>query len=131
MLAGDALAPQFVGGRVYQANLRSLNYHRWHSPATGTLVEAYVVPGAYHPERSVEDFDGTRSEKSVAHSTHFNTRAGIFKKAENPDMGLMCFQDVGLCEGYPKDVTVDEGQEAAGYVPVRRSYILPSFPARG
>lgn len=24
-------------------------------------------------------------------------------------MGLMCFQDVGLCEGYPKDFTAHEG----------------------
>lgn len=51
-----------VPGTIYQANLSSLNYHRWHSPATGTLVEAYLVHGACHTERSVEYFDGTRSE---------------------------------------------------------------------
>lgn len=61
MLAGDALAPQFVGGTVYQANLGLLNYHRWYSTVTGTLMKTYV-PVAYHPERSVEYFDGTRSE---------------------------------------------------------------------
>ncbi|KAF6218149.1 hypothetical protein HO133_006108 [Letharia lupina] len=54
LVAGDALAPQSVGGTVYQANLRSLNYHRWYSPVTGTLMKTYVVPGAYHRERSVE-----------------------------------------------------------------------------
>ena len=50
MLAGDSLAPQFVGGTVYQAFLDALSYHRWHSPVSGTVVKAYVEPGTYYSE---------------------------------------------------------------------------------
>ncbi|MDR3636794.1 MAG: phosphatidylserine decarboxylase family protein, partial [Isosphaeraceae bacterium] len=37
MLAGDDSVDQFVGGTVYQAFLDARNYHRWHSPVTGTI----------------------------------------------------------------------------------------------
>ena len=48
MMADDPLAPQFVGGTIYQAFLDALSYHRWHSPVSGTVVKAYVQPGTYY-----------------------------------------------------------------------------------
>ncbi|MCJ1426899.1 hypothetical protein MMC29_004802 [Sticta canariensis] len=45
MLANDELAPDFVGGTVYQAFLSALGYHRWHSSFSGTVVKTYIVPG--------------------------------------------------------------------------------------
>ena len=40
MLAGDASesVEAFVGGTVYQACLDAHNYHRWHSPVSGTVT---------------------------------------------------------------------------------------------
>ncbi|KAK0449086.1 uncharacterized protein EV420DRAFT_1565839 [Desarmillaria tabescens] len=37
MLNNDPLAPQFVGGTVYQVLLNSMKYHQWYSPVNGTL----------------------------------------------------------------------------------------------
>ena len=37
MLAGDESVDAFVGGLVYQAFLDAHNYHRWHSPISGTI----------------------------------------------------------------------------------------------
>lgn len=45
MLAGDYRAYRFEGGTVFQANLDSVSYHRWHSPVNGTISQTIVVPG--------------------------------------------------------------------------------------
>jgi phosphatidylserine decarboxylase len=45
MLAGNESVDQFVGGTVYQAFLDAHNYHRWHSPVTGTVRRAFVQEG--------------------------------------------------------------------------------------
>ena len=38
---------KFVGGSLVQGYLSAENYHRYHSPVTGTLVYADVIPGTY------------------------------------------------------------------------------------
>lgn len=38
---------KFVGGSLIQGYLSAENYHRYHSPVTGTLVYADVIPGTY------------------------------------------------------------------------------------
>ena len=110
MLAGDRLAPHFVGGTVYQAYLHSQSYHRWHSPVSGTIVKRYVVPGAYYAACLAEGFDPEGDTRSMAYITHVNTRAIIFIQADNIDIGLMCFLGVGMCEVGSCDITVFEGQ---------------------
>ena len=45
MLANDVAVEEFVGGTVYQAFLSATNYHRWHSPVTGTIVPPELPPG--------------------------------------------------------------------------------------
>ncbi len=37
----------FVGGDVFQAFLNPFNYHRWHSPVTGTIRQAFLKEGLY------------------------------------------------------------------------------------
>jgi len=51
MMAGCDLAPQFVGGTVYQAFLSALSYHRWHTPVSGTIKKAFVADGTYFSEK--------------------------------------------------------------------------------
>ncbi|KIW38223.1 uncharacterized protein PV06_09207 [Exophiala oligosperma] len=117
MLARDPLAERFVGGTVYQAFLSALSYHRWHAPVSGKLVKAYVVDGTYYSEPLFEDFGpGGRSADpegqvtSQGYLTATATRAVMFFEADNPDIGLMAFLGVGMCEVSTCDVTVEEGQ---------------------
>jgi phosphatidylserine decarboxylase len=110
MLAGDSLAPQFVGGTVYQAFLSALSYHRWHSPVSGKIVKAYVQPGTYYSETPAEGFDDAGPNNSQGYITEVATRAMIFIEADNPDIGLMCFMPVGMAEVSTCDITVYEGQ---------------------
>ncbi|MCK5687082.1 phosphatidylserine decarboxylase family protein, partial [bacterium] len=110
MLNGDSYIDKFVGGTVYQAFLSALAYHRWHSPVSGTIVKAYVIDGSYYSESPAEGYDPSGPNESQGYITAVATRALIFIKADNPDIGLMCFMPVGMAEVSTCDITVYEGQ---------------------
>ena len=40
-------AAHFEGGTIYQAFLSALNYHRWHSPLDGLIIDIYNIEGTY------------------------------------------------------------------------------------
>ena len=113
MLAGDSLAPQFVGGSVYQAFLSALSYHRWHSPVSGTVVKACLRPGTYYSEPPAEHADPATPDVSQGYISHVATRAMIFIRADNPALGLICFMPVGMAEVSTCEIGVYEGQHIA------------------
>ena len=45
LLAGSPYAHRFAGGVVTHSALRTFDYHRWHAPAAGTVLEARVIQG--------------------------------------------------------------------------------------
>ncbi|EHS53633.1 phosphatidylserine decarboxylase-related protein [Rhizobium sp. PDO1-076] len=115
MLAFDALAPQFIGGTVYQAFLSALSYHRWHSPVSGKIVKAYVSNGTYYLENLHEGFanpggaDPSAPNDSQPFLTAVATRGIIFIQADNPAIGLMAVVPVGMAEVSSCDITVKPG----------------------
>ncbi|KXG51825.1 Phosphatidylserine decarboxylase-related protein [Penicillium griseofulvum] len=119
MLDHNDLAPQFVGGTVYQAFLSALSYHRWHSPVTGKVVKAYVVDGTYYseplfegvgyPSMSQKEIDMAGQVTSQGYITSVATRALIFIEADEPAIGLVAFIGVGMAEVSTCDITVKEG----------------------
>jgi phosphatidylserine decarboxylase len=116
MLAGDELAPQFVGGTVYQAFLSAVSYHRWHSPVNGKVVKTYVQQGTYYSETPAEGFDPAAPNDSQGYITEVATRRLIFIQADNPNIGLMCFMAVGMAEVSSCEITfpnasLTKGQE--------------------
>jgi phosphatidylserine decarboxylase len=98
MLANDESVDQFVGGTVYQAFLSALNYHRWHSPVTGTIEKAFVKQGTYYSEADIEGEDPAGPNNSQGYITQVATRALFFIRADDPAIGLMCFMPVGMAE---------------------------------
>ncbi|KAL9633615.1 MAG: hypothetical protein Q9204_003324 [Flavoplaca sp. TL-2023a] len=110
MLASDELSASFYGGTVYQAYLEATNYHRWHSPVSGTIRKAYGKPGAYYAQAPTVGFDWSTPCKSQAYLTHVATRAMIFIDADDSNIGLMCFMPVGMTECSSCEVGVSEGQ---------------------
>jgi phosphatidylserine decarboxylase len=97
MLNGN-FVEQFVGGTVYQAFLSADNYHRWHSPVTGTIMRIEQVPGTYYAEAASERFDPAGPTNSQGYITHVATRALIFIEADYSGIGLMCLVAVGMGE---------------------------------
>lgn len=116
MLANDPAAEQFYGGTIYQAFLSALSYHRWHSPVSGQIVNAYVIPGTYYSEPPIEGFgspggpDPSAPNDSQGYITEVATRAAIFIKADNDAIGTICFLAVGMAEVSTCDITVQIGQ---------------------
>lgn len=98
ILANDESVDQFVGGTIYQAFLSATNYHRWHSPVTGTIVRAFVRDGTYFSEADAEGSDAVEPTDSQAYITHVATRAIILIQADNPVIGLVAFVPVGMVE---------------------------------
>ena len=98
MLANDETVDRFVGGTVYQAFLSALNYHRWHSPVSGTIAKAFVKAGTYYSEADIEGEDPAGPNNSQGYLTQVATRALFFIEADDPAIGLMCFMAVGMAE---------------------------------
>jgi phosphatidylserine decarboxylase len=98
MLAGDESVDQFVGGTVYQAFLSATDYHRWHSPVTGTIVRAFVQEGTYYSEADSEGADAVEPTLSQSYLAHVAARAIILIQADDPVIGLMAFVPVGMSE---------------------------------
>ncbi|PBK81668.1 hypothetical protein ARMGADRAFT_1091070, partial [Armillaria gallica] len=98
----NATAQFFDGGTVYQAFLSPQDYHCWHSPVDGKITRAEVVPGTYYavlPDDGAKDGDPHGAIiRSQAWLTHSATRAIIYIKADNPDIGLVTFIGVGMVE---------------------------------
>jgi phosphatidylserine decarboxylase len=118
MLAFDDLSPQFIGGTIYQAFLSALSYHRWHSPVSGTVKKAYIVPGTYYSEPLYESFSTNSKDSGDAHGettsqeylTAVATRAVMFVESDNPKIGMVAFLGIGMTEVSTCEITVKEGQ---------------------
>ena len=89
---------QFVGGDVWQAFLSPFNYHRWHSPVTGTIRKAYVKEGLYFSQATSEGEDPTDQDHSEGYIAHVQTRAIFFIEADDPIIGLVCVMPIGMVE---------------------------------
>lgn len=98
MLAGDPTADDFVGGVVYQAFLSAFNYHRWHSPVSGTILKTRSVAGTYFSEDESEGEDPIGPNNSQAYLAHVAARAVIHIVADDPAIGHMVVMPVGMGE---------------------------------
>jgi phosphatidylserine decarboxylase len=98
MLAGDSSVDEFVGGVVYQAFLSAFNYHRWHSPVTGTIVGATTLEGTYFSEAESEGEDPAGPNNSQAYLAHVAARAIIHVEADEPAIGRMVVMPIGMAE---------------------------------
>ncbi len=101
---------EFVGGTVYQAFLSAENYHRWHSPVSGTIKKVHQVEGTYYAEAAAEGFDPAGPNNSQGYIAHTAARALIFIEAEEP-IGLMCLIPIGMAEVSSCIVTVQESSK--------------------
>jgi phosphatidylserine decarboxylase len=101
---------QFIGGTVYQAFLSAENYHRWHSPVSGTIGMIHRVEGSYYAEAVSEGFDPAGPNNSQGYIAHIATRAIIFIEADDPAIGLLSLMPVGMAEVSSCVLSVKEGQ---------------------
>jgi len=92
------LADQFIGGTVYQGFLNAYNYHRWHAPVDGIVVEAYSVGGTYYSDVASEHLDPSGPNNSQGYITAVAARAIIVIDTRTPGLGLVACVFVGMAE---------------------------------
>ncbi|KAJ7712930.1 Phophatidylserine decarboxylase-domain-containing protein [Mycena olivaceomarginata] len=105
MLDYDELAPQFIGGTVFQGFLSVTSYHRWHAPVTGGVPGAYWVQSPATLGEQNNPF-----LRSLSYITGLTTRMLIFIESDNPRIGMMVFIAIGMTEVSTCEATVKEGQ---------------------
>jgi phosphatidylserine decarboxylase len=92
------LAERFAGGCVYQAFLSAYNYHRWHAPVAGVVVDAYTVPGTYYSDVASAGLDDTGGERSQGYITAVAVRAILVIDTGVRGLGLVACVFVGMGE---------------------------------
>ncbi|MBI2241531.1 MAG: phosphatidylserine decarboxylase family protein [Magnetospirillum gryphiswaldense] len=92
------LAQHFVGGTVYQAFLSAYNYHRWHAPVDGTVVDAYLVPGTYYADAPSEGLDPAGPNNSQGFITSVAARAVMVVDTGDKILGKVAMIFVGMAE---------------------------------
>ena len=90
-------AEKFVGGTAVSCVLMPNDYHRYHSPVTGTIVESDIVDGIYN---GIKDGEHWFNQGNIGEST---TDFSIFEKfhrgyfiIKTKDHGLVAIIPVGL-----------------------------------
>ncbi|MCX6582007.1 MAG: phosphatidylserine decarboxylase family protein [Candidatus Aminicenantes bacterium] len=95
---GKFYVDQFKGGDVYQAFLCAFDYHRWHSPVSGTIKAAYLIPGTYYSQAEAVGVDPSGPDLSQGYIAQTAARAMILIQADDPAIGLMAVMPVGMGE---------------------------------
>lgn len=97
LLADSQFAPNFVGGTAVSCVLMPNNYHRYHAPVTGSIVESQEVPGIYN---GILDGDHWFNQGNIGEGTtdfsifeDFHRSYFIFETA---DHGYVAMVPVGL-----------------------------------
>ena len=102
---------QFVGGSVYQAFLNAFSYHRWHSPVSGTIEKAYLIPGTYYSQAEAVGVDPSGPDLSQGYISQTAARAMILIKADDPVIGHIAVVPIGMAEVSSCVVSVYPGKK--------------------
>jgi phosphatidylserine decarboxylase len=93
-----ALAQRYVGGSVYQAYLGAHNYHRWHAPVEGTVVDQYLVDGTYYSDIEAEGDDPKGLNDSQGYTTSVAARSVIVIECDDKSLGQVACLFIGMAE---------------------------------
>ena len=108
----------FIGGDLFQGYLGPYNYHRWHSPISGTIVKTEMVAGTYFSQTANEQMDFSKKnplnislskwvklsedpsdqDNSQGYAAEVQTRAIIYIKSSDPKIGIICVMPIGMVE---------------------------------
>lgn len=104
---------RFAGGQVYQGYLSAFNYHRWHAPVAGRIVQAYNVDGTYYSGLEAEGTDVRGLNDSQGYTSAVAARAVIVIEADAPAIGMVACVFVGMAEVSSCRIVASVGQHLA------------------
>ncbi len=109
LLQGSPFIESFIGGDVLQSFLAGSDYHRWHAPISGTVLEARVIPGLTFSELLSEGLDLSAGTKSQGYEAMVNTRGLII--IDNPIIGKVAVLPIGITEISSVTIKVKVGDQ--------------------
>lgn len=109
MLEGSPYIESFIEGDVLQSFLDGSDYHRWHAPISGTVIEARVISGLTFSELRSEGLDLSAGTESQGYQAMVNTRGLIV--IENSTIGKVVVLPIGITEISSVTFTVKVGQQ--------------------
>ena len=138
LLDGSEYAPRFAGGVFTHSALRTFDYHRWHAPVRGTVLEARVVQGQVWLDvtaREVELETGKRNVLCALEGTGYQfvqTRGLVV--LDSP-AGLVACLPVGMAQVSSVVITAEVGScirkgEELGYFQFGGSDFVMVFERR-
>ena len=107
MLDGSPHIESFTGGDVLQSFLAGSDYHRWHAPIGGKVLEARVIPGLMFSELLSEGFDVSAGTRSQGYEAMVNTRGLVL--IENASIGKVAALPIGITEISSVTISVRQG----------------------
>ena len=138
LLADSPYATRFAGGVVTHSALRTFDYHRWHAPAAGTVLEARVIQGRAWLDVKVEttEVDGRavkRIEAVEGTGYQFLQTRGLV--VLDTVAGLIACLPVGMAQVSSIVITAEPGVELRkgeemGYFQFGGSDFVMVFEAR-
>jgi phosphatidylserine decarboxylase len=110
MLDNSKYVERFVGGDVFQSFLSGADYHRWHAPVAGTVVDAWIANGLMFSDAESAGYDPSAGVLSLGYEASVNVRGLVFIEADDPVIGTVCVIPIGITEISSVTITVTKGQ---------------------
>ena len=98
----------FVGGDVLQSFLSGSDYHRWHAPVSGTVIESRRINGMTFSELLSEGLDLSAGTKSQGYEAMVNTRGLVI--IDSPSLGKVAVIPIGITEISSVNISVKKGE---------------------
>ncbi len=111
MLDGSPYTESFIGGDVLRSFLSGSDYHRWHAPIAGKVLEARVIAGLMFNELLSEGLDISAGTESQGYEAMVSTRGLVV--IENPAIGKVAVVPIGITEISSVTLAVKPGDEVA------------------
>lgn len=100
---------EFIGGDVIQSFLSGSDYHRWHAPISGTVIEARVINGMTFSSLLAEGTDLDAGVLSQGYAAMVNTRGLVI--IDNSKLGKVAVIPIGITEISSVNLCVEKGQK--------------------
>ena len=135
LLEDSAFADRFAGGVFTHCALRTFDYHRWHAPLSGTVVETKIISGqAYLDVQVIQDDAGQPMLHAVEGAGYQFVQSRGLVILDTP-VGLVACLPVGMAQVSSVVITAEVGKtirkgEELGYFQFGGSDFVTLFEAR-
>ena len=94
LLGNSQYKSSFIGGTAIQSYLNPFDYHGWHFPVSGTILEIQQLEGFYFAVPDV----ATGNTDDLWYLSHINARAIVIIQADHEPLGKVALINVGMSE---------------------------------